>query len=424
MISNLTRIIDEVGKTKGIDREILIEALEAAVLTAARKKFGFHQGIEAHFNEELGEVELFEFKSVVDKVKDPYSEISIEEAVELDPEVEVGDSLGLKMNVESLDRISAQTAKQIIIQRVRDAETENIYNEYKDRKGDLISGIFHRYDRGNIIVSLGRGEALIPPQEQIPKENYHQGDRIKAYILDVFKSPKGTQIILSRTHPGLLVKLFEVEVPEVFEGIVEIKGAAREPGSRAKIAVFSEDSDIDPVGACVGIKGSRVRSVVHELCGERIDILQWTKDAAKFVCNALAPSEISEVILDEASHTMEVIVADDQLSLAIGKRGQNVRLAARLTGWKIDIKSESKVAGISEKAHKLLVEIPSVGESTADALFNQGFFSAHDIISASMDELTKIEGIGEKRAEMIKAAAKEYLEKEDLNQSDPTSEKM
>ena len=424
MISNLTRIIDEVGKTKGIDREILIDALEAAVLTAARKKFGLHQGIEAHFNEELGEVELFEFKSVVDKINDPYSEISIEEAIELDPEVEVGDSLGLKMNVERLDRISAQTAKQIIIQRVRDAETENIYNEYKDRKGDLISGIFHRYDRGNIIVSLGRGEGIIPPQEQIPKENFHQGDRIKAYILDVFKSPKGTQIVLSRTHPGLLVKLFEVEVPEVFEGIVEIKGAAREPGSRAKIAVFSEDSDVDPVGACVGIKGSRVRSVVHELCGERIDILQWTEDAAKFVCNALAPSEISEVILDEGSRTMEVIVADDQLSLAIGKRGQNVRLAARLTGWKIDIKSESKVAGISEEAHKSLIKIPSVGESTADALFNEGFFSAHDIVIASMDELTKIEGIGEKRAGMIKAAAKEYLEREKLDQSDTTSEKI
>jgi N utilization substance protein A len=424
MISNLARIIDEVGKTKGIDREILIDALEAAVLTAARKKFGLHQGIEAHFNEELGEVELFEFKSVMDKVKDPYSEISLEEAVELDPDVEVGDSLGVKMNVERLDRISAQTAKQIIIQRVRDAETENIYNEYKDRKGDLISGIFHRYDRGNVIVSLGKGEAVIPSQEQIPKENYRQGDRLKAYILDVFKSPKGTQIILSRTHPGLLIKLFEFEVPEVFEGIVTIKGAAREPGSRAKIAVFSEDSDVDPVGACVGIKGSRVRSVVHELCGERIDILQWTGDIAKFVCNALAPSEISEVIIDEASHTMEVIVADDQLSLAIGKKGQNVRLAARLTGWKIDIKSESKIAGILEKAHKSLVEIPGVGGSTADALFNQGFFSAYDVISTSIEELTKIEGIGEKRASMIKAAAKEYLEQKDLDQSDTTSEKI
>jgi len=424
MISDLTRILDEVGKVKGIDKDVLIEALEAAVLSAARKKFGPHQDVEAHFNEEVGEVELFEFKTVVNEVRDPNLEISIEEAVELDPEVEISDSLGLKLDMGKLDRVSAQMAKQVIIQKVRDAERENVYNEYKDRKTELVNGIVHRFDRGDIIVSLGKTDAILPVKEQIPRDTYRQGDRVKAYILDVLKSSKTPQIVLSMTHPGLLIQLFGVEVPEIYEGVVKIKGAVREPGNRAKIAVYSEDPDVDPVGACVGMRGSRVRSVVQELRGERIDIVRWSEDPSEFVCNALAPAEISEVIIDEATRTMEVIVADDQLSLAIGKRGQNVRLAARLTGWKIDIKSESKIAGISERAHKSLVEIPGVGESTADALFNQGFFSAHDIVSASMEDMTKIEGIGEKKASMIKAAAGEYLKQKDLEQSDKTSEKV
>ena len=423
MISDLTRIIDEVGKTKGIDRGILIEALETAMLTAARKKFGAHQEIEAHFNEELGEVELFEFKTVVKQVKDSELEISMEEALELDSEAEIGDSLGMKMDVHKFGRISAQTAKQVIIQKVRDAEREIIYNDYKDRKGELVNGIVHRFDRGNIIVNLGRTEAVLPPQEQIQRETYHQGSRIKAYVVDVVKSPRGLQIILSRTHPGLLIKFFELEVPEIYEGIVKVKGAVREPGSRAKIAVYSEDSDVDPVGACVGMKGSRVRSVVQELSGERIDIVPWTEDTAKFVCNALAPAEISEVIIDEAAQTMEIIVADDQLSLAIGKKGQNVRLAARLSGWKIDIKSESKVAGITEEIYKSLIDIPGIGDSTADALYNSGFFSAQDIVSTNIEELTKIEGIGEKKASTLKKTAKEYLEQKELEKNREISEK-
>jgi N utilization substance protein A len=251
----------------------------------------------------------------------------------------------------------------------------------------------------------------------VSKEVYTQGNRIKAYILDILKSSKGPQIILSRTHPGLLIRLFEVEVPEISEQIVKIKGAVREPGSRAKIAVCSEDLDVDPVGACVGMKGSRVRSVVQELHGEKIDIVPWSDDPAKFVCNALSPAEISEVIIDDSGKTMEVIVADDQLSLAIGKKGQNVRLAARLTGWKIDIKSESKVAGISEGIHNALIDIPGIGYSTAGALFNGGFFSAYDIFSASIEELTKVEGIGEKKADRLKKTTEEYLKQKDLEKS-------
>lgn len=423
MISDLTRLIDEVGKSKGINRGILIEALESAMLTAAKKRFGPYQDIEANFNEELGEVELFEFKTVVNEVKDLRVEISFEEAVELDPGVEIGDSLGIKMDVGTFGRISAQTAKQVIIQKVRDAERENVYNDYKGRKGELVNGIIHRIDRNNIIVNLGRAEAILPPHEQVSKEVYTQGNRIKAYILDILKSSKGPQIILSRTHPGLLIGLFGVEVPEISEQIVKIKGAVREPGSRAKIAVYSGDLDVDPVGACVGMKGSRVRSVVQELHGEKIDIVPWSDDPAKFVCNALSPAEISEVIIDDVARTMEVIVADDQLSLAIGKKGQNVRLAARLTGWKIDIKSESKVAGISEDIHKALVDIPGIGYSTAGALFNRGFFSAYDIFSASIEELTKVEGIGEKKADRLKKTAEEYLKQKELEKSGEVSTK-
>ncbi|MFH1625753.1 MAG: transcription termination factor NusA [Pseudomonadota bacterium] len=423
MASDLAHLIDEVGKTKGIDREILIQALEAAMLTAAKKKFGPHQDIEAHFNEELGEVELFEFKTVVNEVRDHHVEISLGEATELDPEVEIGDSLGVKMDVRKFGRISAQTAKQVIIQKVRDAERENIYNDYKNRKAELVNGVVHRIDRGNVIVNLGRAEAILPPQEQMSKETYQQGERIKAYILDILKSSKGPQIVLSRTHPGLLIKLFEVEVPEIYEGIVKIKSAVREPGNRAKVAVYSENSDVDPVGACVGMKGSRVRSVVQELCGEKIDIVPWADDPARFVCNALAPAEISEVIIDEAAKTMEVIVADDQLSLAIGKKGQNVRLAARLTGWKLDIKGESKVAGIREKVYKSLTDVHGIGSSTADALFKEGFFSAQDIAGASIEELTKIEGVGEKKAIRLKEAAKEYLDQKALENSSNASAK-
>jgi len=340
---NLNNIIDQVVKDKGIDRQVLVEALEAAVLSAANKKYRNTRDLEAHYNDESGQVDLFEFVTVVDEVEDSYREIDLGEArADFDPEAEVGDSLGMPLDAGDFSRIAAQTAKQVIIQKVREAEREGIFNEFKDRLGEVVNGIVRRYERGDLIVDLGRAEALLPHREQIPRENYRQGDRVRAFIAEVKMSTKGPQIILSRTHPGLVATLFYSEVPEIAEGIVEIKGVAREPGSRAKIAVVSHDPDVDPVGACVGMRGSRVQNVVSELRGEKIDIIPWTPDVARFACLALAPAEVARVYIDKDEEAMEVIVPDDQLSLAIGKKGQNVRLAAKLTGWKIDIKSETQ----------------------------------------------------------------------------------
>ncbi len=341
---NLNHIIDQVVKDKGIDRQVLVEALEAAVLSAANKKYRNTRDLEAHYNDEIGEVEVFEFVTVVEEVENSYQEIDLNEAREIDPDVEVGDSLGMKMDASSFSRIAAQTAKQVIIQKVREAEREGVFNEFKDRVGELVNGIVRRYERGDLIVDLGRAEALLPHREQVPRENYRQGDRVRAYISDVRMATKGPQIILSRTHPGLLAELFRLEVPEVSEGIVEIRAVAREPGSRAKIAVLSHDPDVDPIGACVGMRGARVQNVVSELRGEKIDIINWTPDIARFACSALAPAEVTRVYVDNEEEALEIIVPDDQLSLAIGKKGQNVRLAAKLTGWKIDIISETRAA--------------------------------------------------------------------------------
>jgi len=341
---NLKHTIDQIVKEKGIDKSVVLEALEQAVLSAANKKFRNTRELEAHYNEEVGEVELFEFVTVVEEVTDSYKEIDQEEAREIDPEVEIGDSLGMKMDASNFSRIAAQAAKQVIIQKVREAERETVFNEFKDRLGELINGIVRRFEKGDLVIDLGRAEALLSKKEQAPREVYRQGDRIRALITDIRMTPKGPQILLSRTTPAMLAKLFEAEVPEIAEGIVEVKVVVREPGSRSKLAVYSHDSDIDPVGACVGMRGSRVQNVVSELRGEKIDIIPWSEDVARFTCNALAPATVSRVYVDDAERAMEVIVADDQLSLAIGKRGQNVRLAAKLTGWKIDIKSESKAA--------------------------------------------------------------------------------
>ena len=341
---SLKHTIDQIVKEKGIDKGVILEALEQAVLTAANKKFRNTRDLEAHYNEEIGEVELFEFVTVVEEVEDSYREIDMAEAREIDAEVEVGDSLGIKMDATDFSRIAAQTAKQVIIQRVREAERETIFNEFKDRVGELINGVVRRFEKGDMVVDLGRAESILPHKEQAPREVYRQGDRIKALITDIRMTTKGPQIMLSRVHPNVIEKLFEAEVPEVAEGIVEIMGVVREPGSRAKIAVYSHEPDVDPVGACVGMRGSRVQNVVSELRGEKIDIIPWSEDIARFVCNALAPAAVSKVYVDEDNRSMEIVVADDQLSLAIGKRGQNVRLAAKLTGWKIDMKSESRVA--------------------------------------------------------------------------------
>ncbi|MDO9212171.1 MAG: transcription termination factor NusA [Deltaproteobacteria bacterium] len=417
MISDLSRIIDQVGKDKGIDKTILIDALEQALLAAARKKYGPKQEIEAKYNEEAGELELFQFKTVVKDVKNPPAEISLKEAKELDADVEIGDSLGTKIDIAEFGRIAAQTAKQVIIQRVKDAERENIFEDFKDRKGEVISGTVQRFEKGSIIVNLGRAEAVIPQQELVPRETYKPGDRIRAYVLDVRKTPKGPQIILSRSNPNFLTKLFELEVPEVSEGIVKILNAAREPGGRTKIAVYSQDSDVDPVGACVGMKGSRVRAVVQELRGEKIDIIPWSDDSASFVCNALAPAEISKVIIHQDAKSMEVIVEDDQLSLAIGRRGQNVRLAAKLTGWKIDIRSEPKAEKVVPELDQIasrgmdpVDRVAGVGEKTAQLLNAAGYLTVADICQATPEQLSKIEGIGLKKAGKLIDAAKAHFD--------------
>jgi N utilization substance protein A len=404
MPSNLNYVIEQVGKDKGIDKKVIIEALEQAVLTASRKKYG-HQGeIEVHYNEEVGEVELFQFKQVVEEAVDPSTEISIEEARELDNEAQVGDSLGVKLNTD-FGRIGAQTAKQVIIQRVRDAERENVYAEFKDRKGDLISGMVQRMEKGNLYINIGRAEAVLFSKEQIPGETYRQGERLRAYILDVQKSAKGPQIFLSRTHPGFLSKLFELEVPEISEGVIKIISAAREPGERAKISVYSSNRDVDPVGACVGMKGSRVLNVVQELRGERIDIIPWAQDQAKYVCSALAPAKISRVYIDEENRHMEVVVADDQLSLAIGKKGQNVRLASKLTGWKIDIKSESKMEKISSEILETFRGLPHIGDVSSRILYNEGFRSINELAEIDPEELARVlELENEKTLEIIEAA--------------------
>lgn len=341
---NLKHAIEQIVKEKGIDRQVVIEAMEQAVLSAANKKYRNTRELEAHYNHDSGEVELFEFVTVVEEVEDSYKEIDLEEAREIDPDVEVGDSLGERLDASGFTRIAAQTAKQVIIQKVREAERETIYQEYQDRQWEIITGMVRRFEKGELLVDLGRAEAVLPPKEQMPREVYRPGDRIRAIITEIRVTPKGPQIILSRTHPSMLAKLFELEVPEIAEGIVEINAVVRDPGSRAKIAVSSRDSDVDPVGACVGMRGARVQNVVSELRGEKIDIIPWSDDIARFACNSLSPAQVSKVFVDEEGRALEIVVADDQLSLAIGKRGQNVSLAARLTGCRIDIKSESKVA--------------------------------------------------------------------------------
>jgi N utilization substance protein A len=415
MTSNLNYVIEQVGKDKGIDRKVIIEALEQAVLTASRKKYG-HQGeIEVHYNEEVGEVELFQFKQVVVEVTNPSTEISLGEARGLDSEAQIGDSLGVKLNTD-FGRIGAQTAKQVIIQKVRDAERENVYNEFKDRKGDLVSGAVQRMEKGNLYISIGRAEAVLFSKEQIPGETYRQGERLRAYILEVQKNSKGPQIYLSRTHPGFLIKLFEMEVPEISEGVIKITSAAREPGERAKISVYSSNRDVDPVGACVGMKGSRVQSVVQELRGERIDIIPWAQDQAKYVCNALAPAKISRVYIDEENRHMEVVVADDQLSLAIGKKGQNVRLASKLTSWKIDIKSESRMEKISSEILEKFQNLPHIGDVASRILYNEGFRSIKEVAEVDPEELAKVLGMVKEKAMEIVEGANRMSQKEEITE--------
>ena len=407
--SDIKRVVEQVSRDKGIDREVLIKTMEEALKSAARKKFGVNVDIEVQYNEDLGEIEVFQFKNVVKEVREPDLEISLEEGHKLDPGCEEGDSLGMKMDTRTFGRIAAQSAKQVIIQKMKDAERDVVYESFVDRKGEIINGIVQRMNRGDMIVNLGRTEAIIPSQEQVPRESYRRGERIRAFVLDVLHEARGPQIILSRTHRGFLLSLFKTEVPEISEGIVEIRAAAREPGGRSKIAVLSNASDVDPVGACVGMKGSRVQSVVQELKGEKIDIIPWHSDPARFVCSALAPAEISRVVIDEVSQSMEVIVPDEHLSIAIGRRGQNVRLACKLTGWNIDVKSESQYSHAMRAGYESLLELPGMGVVTADVLYEQGFYSIEELANATVEELTQIKGIGETKAQSLIEGVQQML---------------
>ncbi|MEK2645066.1 transcription termination factor NusA [Bdellovibrio sp. BCCA] len=415
MFSDLSKVIDQVGKDKGIDKQVVIDAITQGMLVAARKKYGTYREIEAAYNEETGEVELFEFKEVVPREKfiDEEVEIPYDEAQKLDPNVQLDDSIGIKMEASDLGRIAAQTAKQIIMQKVRDAERNIIFNEFEERKGEIASGIARRVEKGAIVVDLGRTEAYIPPREQIPGEQYKPGDRIQGYLSEVRQTTRGPQIIMSRADERYLMKLFEMEVPEIYDGVVEIMAAAREPGQRAKIAVRSKDNSVDPVGACVGMKGSRVQNIVQELRGEKIDIVPWDEDITRFACNALAPAEISRVFLDDANREMEIVVPDSQLSLAIGKRGQNVRLAAKLTTWKLDIISESSAASRTAESIFNLMLIPGMNETMAQNIFQSGFGSFQAVATATVEELMTIPGYddpdkAEKLAKEAKALVAKY----------------
>jgi N utilization substance protein A len=440
---SLQHVIEQVSQEKGIDAKILVEATEQAILTAAKRTFGPERELEARFNQETGAVDLFQYMTVVKAVENSEQEISFEEAETHGLEAEIGEELGFQIfylpedrdkakeqdkqfgELLSLEqsrlrfgRIAAQTAKQVIIQRVRDAERERVYAEYKNRKGEIITGVVRRFERGsNIIVDLGRGvEAVLPPREQTPRESYRPGDRIVAFLKDIDREARGPQIILSRTEVGLLVKLFEMEVPEIYEGIVRIVAAAREPGARSKIAVSSRDSDVDPVGACVGMKGSRVQAVVQELRGEKIDIVPWDRDPARFVCNAIAPAEVVRVVIDEINSNMELVVPDPKLSLAIGRRGQNVRLASQLTGWRLDIVSESRFKQIEEEAMAALSRL-SADEEVSHSLYRMGFRSLDEVVEASENELASVPGVSAEQVAALRtdaANAMEDLRKERL----------
>jgi N utilization substance protein A len=403
---NLKRVLDQICRDKGIDRALLVDAIEEAVRSAVRKKFGGRRDIEVQFNEELGEVEVFQYRTVVDEVFDEDTEIILEEARRFDPEVELDDDLGEKMNnIADLGRIAAQSAKQVIIHRMRDAEREVVYEMFRDREGSIVNGIVQRFERGNMVINLGRTDAVLPRDGQIPKRSFKQGDRIRAYLLEVKQDARDSQLILSRTCNEFLVKLFEMEVPEIAEGVVKIMGAAREPGFRAKIAVSSIESDVDPVGACVGMKGSRVQNVVQELQGERIDIVPWSPDPAKYVYNALAPAEVTLVIVDEDQHSLLVVVPDDQLSLAIGRQGQNVRLASRLLSWRIDVKSEQRYENLGNPGYKSLLVVDGMTEPLADKFLGAGIYSSVKLAEADLDKIMEVSGVDKDRAAAMKLQA-------------------
>lgn len=403
MSSELKKAIDQISKDRGIDRDLLVDTLEEAVRSSVHRKYGERIDVEVNFNDETGEIEVVQFKIVVDEVDDDDTEISLEDAANLDPGVQIDDEVGFRLKVEDLGRIAAQSAKQVIIQRMRDAEQEIIYEEYKDRVGEIVSGIVQRRDRSGLIINLGRTEALLPREEQIPKERYKRGDRLQGYIISVLKEGRGPQILLSRSHPDYMAALFRREVPEVADQVVTIMGVARDPGSRAKVAVMSRDRDVDPVGACVGIRGSRIQNVVQEFRGERIDIVVWRPDIVDYARNALSPAYVTRISVDDDENLLEVVVPDDQLTLAIGRKGQNVKLASKLLGWKIDIFTESRYGEV-HSARQSLEQLASVAEVNVEKFLDAGFDSVEQVARASDEELSEKIGLSPARVSDLRAA--------------------
>lgn len=417
-------LIEQISREKSIDKSILIEALKSAVEAAARKRLPHIKNLHCVFNESTGIVDIFTDKTVVESVKNPEEEITLKEAVKKSPDARMGETIMASVAIENYGRIAAQMAKQVILQKVREAEIDNIFNEFKDKKGDLVNGIAQRFEHGDLVVDLGKAEGVLPRREQVFRETFNRGDRVRAYVMDVRKTPKSALVILSRTHTGLIKRLFEMEVPEISEGMVEIVGIAREPSGRTKIAVKTNDRDIDAVGACVGMRGMRVQSIVQELRGEKIDIIEYSDNPQEFIRNALSPAKVSRIIVNEAEKSMTLIVADDQMSLAIGKKGQNVRLAAKLVKWKIDIKGESdapsaaqQALGLQRKADSsethfldLVKATKGLGEKMVPILFGNSIMSAQDVIKQGIDGLTGLEGIGAKKAETLLTLAQSQLE--------------
>jgi len=416
----LLQIADAVAREKSIDKSIVIDAMADAIQKAARSRYGQETNIRADINHQTGEMKLQRLMEVVDEVEEPARQISVKDARLRNPDAQPGDYIAEQLPPMDFGRIAAQSAKQVIVQKVREAERDRQYEEYKDRIGEIVNGTVKRVEYGNVIVDLGRGEAIIRRDELIPRENYKYGDRVRAYVYDVRREQRGPQIFLSRTHPQFMAKLFTMEVPEIYDGIIEIKSVARDPGSRAKIAVTSRDSSIDPVGACVGMRGSRVQAVVAELQGEKIDIIPWSPSVASFIVNALQPAEVAKVVLDEEAERIEVVVADDQLSLAIGRRGQNVRLASQLTGWDIDILTEQEESERRQKEFaersKLFMDALNVDEIVGQVLASEGFSSIEEVAYVDADEISSIDGFDEDTASEIQTRAREYLERMEAEQ--------
>jgi len=411
----LLQIADAVAREKSIDRKIVLQAMEDAIQKAAKSRYGSENDIRCEIDPRTGDTRLFRVLAVVEKVENDATQISLEEAKRRNPEAKLGDLIADPLPPLDFGRVAAQNAKQVIVQKVREAERERQYNEYKDRVGEIVNGTVKRVEYGNVIVDLGRAEGIIRRDEMIPRENLRYGDRVRAYIYDVRREQRGPQIFLSRARPEFMAKLFAMEVPEIYDGIVEIKSVARDPGSRAKIAVISKDSSIDPVGACVGMRGQRVQAVVNELQGEKIDIIQWRPDPAEFIVNALAPAEVTKVVLDEDSNRIEVVVPESQLSLAIGRRGQNVRLASQLTGWDIDILTEQEESERRQKEFaersQIFMEALDVDEVIAQLLVTEGFATVEEIAYVDLSEIAHIEGFDEETAQEIQTRAREYLER-------------